>query len=75
MSSRHQSHRRHMYGRRQHDLHQRHPATMAGETTDGLELWMDELPAFDLASELSEAAGGSLADLLGPRLRWAGGRG
>ncbi|TAM74365.1 MAG: hypothetical protein EPN50_03410 [Chloroflexota bacterium] len=75
MSSRHQSHRRQMYGRRQHELHQRHPAVTAREATDGLERWTGELSGFDRVSDLPEPAGGSLADLLGPRLRWAGGRG
>ncbi|HEX5466270.1 MAG TPA: hypothetical protein VFW92_06300 [Candidatus Limnocylindrales bacterium] len=80
MSHRHQAHRRRTYGRRQHELRERQLAPTgldelepSASTLEGT-AWAGPLDGYDLPAELSDPNGAALRDLLGPRLRWAGGR-
>ena len=72
--SRHQSHRRRSYGRRQHELHERRGRGAGFEPDDGL----DQPPA--AAPEPGDpfaayGSGGPVFDLFSSRLRFAEGRG
>lgn len=68
MSNRHHARRRRTYGRRQHEIHERHGF---GPGASPPEL-------FDVEPVTEPTAGfaaGALRDLLAPRPRWAQGRG
>jgi hypothetical protein len=69
MSSGHQARRRKTYGRRQHELHERH---VRHETWDGREIAVADIDDPELldAFESLRPAGQRVFDLLSPRSRW-----